>query len=295
MTTRHLAIVLLLLAMLAAACTPVLTEEDVSRIVQEQQAEAEPGPEGEPGKPGEQGKPGPRGDRGEVGARGDRGEPGEPGPKGDQGEAAVPELFPTQPMQPAATAVKPAATERPPDVPFERRAMSGRGTKNVDCYLSPEYGGEFYFGHEGPDSFLVVLITNLSQGEYHTVLFEGSGGYDNPRWVLPNGDFLPGPCISAYMPNKRPHGTWSTQRRWARPQPRPPARNRPRFRPRPQPRPHPCSLPHPRNAATRSQQVGTKDSHSPWNRGMKSSFSPMKVTGCSRWWCEATSSQEREA
>ena len=121
----------------------------------------------------------------------------------------MPELFPTQPMQPAATAVKPAATavkpaaiagqpaatERPPDVPFEQRAMRGRGTKNVDCYLSPEYGGEFYFGHEGPDSFLVVLITNLSQGEYHTVLFEGSGGYENPRWVLPNGDFLPGPCI----------------------------------------------------------------------------------------------------
>ena len=121
MTTRHLAILLLLLAVLAAACTPGLTEEDVSRIVREQQTEAEPGPEGEPGpkgepgKPGDQGKPGPRGDRGdrgETGPQGDRGEPGEPGPKGEPGIRLATSAAPAPTIPPAATTA-PAYREEP--------------------------------------------------------------------------------------------------------------------------------------------------------------------------------------
>ena len=235
MTARHLAIVLLLLAVLAAACTPGLTEEDVSKIVREQQAEAEPGPKGEPGKPGDLGKPGPRGDRGEIGPKGDQGErgvagphglTGEPGPKGDRGETGG---FPTQATQAAQAtqAPQPAATARPPDDPFEQRGMSGRGTKNVDCYLSPEYGGEFYFGHEGPDQFAVFLIANISQGEvYETLLFDGSGVYENLRWVPPDGNSLTGPCIVRVIAQQT--GAWYLEYPAPLgPSPAPPARPEP--------------------------------------------------------------------
>ncbi len=101
MMARRLAIVLLLLGVLAAACTPWLTEEDVNRIIEEQQEEAEPGPRGD------QGKPGPR---------------GEPGPKGETGLRFATSAAPAPTIPPAATAAlaataAPAYREEPLPVP----------------------------------------------------------------------------------------------------------------------------------------------------------------------------------
>ena len=98
MMARHLAIVLLLLGVLAVACTAGLTEEDVSRIVQEQQAQGEPGPSGERGAKGEQGDPG------EPGAKGER---GKPGPTKALGPTATPRSQPRPPWAEAGPAASP--------------------------------------------------------------------------------------------------------------------------------------------------------------------------------------------
>ncbi len=184
MAARCLAIVLLLLAVLAAACTPGLTEEDVNRIVREQQAKAEPGPKGEPGEQGKPGSRGDQGDRGETGPKGERGEqgeqgiPGEPGatgpagPKGPQGERGELAFSPTTAAEPAIAAV-PAPTAAPDYWRPARKSLNGVGDGSVTCFL-PEDGAEFYFIHEGPGRVEVFLTTGYgAETSEPVLLFEG--------------------------------------------------------------------------------------------------------------------------
>ena len=124
--TKYLTTLGILLAILALACASGLTEDEVRRIIQEEQTagpQGEPGPQGPAGPPGAQGKLGPRGESGPPGAKGDTGPQGPPGPKGDPGpESAAGKLVvatpvPTPTPRATATPEKPTATPVPTPTP----------------------------------------------------------------------------------------------------------------------------------------------------------------------------------
>ena len=148
------------MGILATACVSGLTEEEVRRIIQEENVavpQAEPGPpgaqgssgpRGEAGPPGAKGAPGPQGPVGPQGPKGDMGpsgEQGSQGPKGDQGppgaagQLVVSTLVPTPTRRVAAT---PSPTAMPSST-TENLAETTQANLWVILSNDGDLGGEY--------------------------------------------------------------------------------------------------------------------------------------------------------
>ena len=189
-------IMVLALTTLAVACTAGLTEEDVVRIVQEEQPEAVPGPAGPAGPAGPQGEPGERGmtaargDDGPPGARGERGLQGPPGPTPKPAQLAAPPQAPNYHYQPTPFPTARPMREPPRIEEFEY-PKEGSGDMVFRCTMWP---GHNVFSLSNRGGNFDVWVTQAAPNPKGIELVSLTGTHDAIVTVTVPEHLPAGPC-----------------------------------------------------------------------------------------------------
>ena len=188
------------LTLLILACASGLTEDDVRRIVQEEQTagtqgelgpQGPPGPAGPTGAQGEQGPPGPAGPSGPRGDAGPQGSEGPPGPKGDPGPSGAQgpqgpkgeQGPPGDAGRVVMTTPDPIPTLRPTSTPKPTATPAGQSENLSDTELANLWVILSNDGDLGSEYLVVKVDPAFDLEEFGMNLFVDGVEYCNPNRI----------------------------------------------------------------------------------------------------------------